>query len=227
MDRMKKVRAPDELVPLINEKLKAETSNIVEIGNLLLEARSNPELGHGRWLPWLNDNFAMSARTAERYCAAAEYVKDRHLKSDTVSNLSARLLYALAQHDYSDSVAVAILKEARTRRVGIGRATALEDEEDEKLAAAEAKERSQREAEDKQEAEDILGGPPPDLPPAPEPAVADILLPGFDTAVRMLKPLHTKPLSKFVGTAYSADDLQAVAEFLNHVAEAIRKRQAA
>jgi hypothetical protein len=226
---MKQVRATDELVPLIHEKLKAETSNIVEIGNLLLEARSCPELGHGRWLAWLNENFAMSVSTAERYTAAADYVEQHRLKIVTVTNMSARLLYALAQgrHGYSDSVVAAILKEARTKRVGIRRADAIAAEEAWKLAGAEAEERSRREAEDKQEAEDILGGPPPDLPRSPEPAVTDFVLPAFDNAIKSLRTLHTKPLSKFVGTAHAADDLKAVAEFLSQVAEAVRKRQAA
>jgi hypothetical protein len=246
---MKQVRALEELVPLIHEKLKAETSNIVEIGNLLLEARSDPELGHGRWLAWLNENFAMSVRTAENYMGAATYAKEHRLKIATVANMSARLLYALAQgrHDYSESVVATILKEARTKRVGIGRANTLADEEVGSLAAAakqkarEIEEEIQREAEKlaeakqkareieeaRREAEDILGGPPPELPPAPEPAVADFLLSAFETAVKSLRTLHTKPLSKFVGTAHAADDLKAVAEFLNLVAEAVRKRQAA
>jgi hypothetical protein len=42
-----------------------------------------------------------------------------------------------------------------------------------------------------------------------------------------LKELHTKPLSKFSGTAHAASDLLKVATFLGEVADTIRQREAA
>lgn len=47
------------------------------------------ELGHGKWDDWFEENLgeAISLRTAQRYMALADGIKDKALKNDTVSFL--------------------------------------------------------------------------------------------------------------------------------------------
>jgi hypothetical protein len=90
------------------------------------------------------------------------------------------------------------------------------------------------EDEAEQEADTILGGPPPDLPPPvtpPEPlkfgtntvwAETD----PFSRAVTDLLELRTKPIARFVGVV-SSTELREVADFLLAVAAAAEKAKAA
>jgi hypothetical protein len=245
---MKSPREPKILAREIKRKLGADTVNIVEIGNLLREAKRHPRMRHGRWLEWLAENFSMSADTAERYRAAAVYVERRRLQNRTVRNLSARVLYALAQgrHRWSDEVVAEILKEATTKRVGLDRVKAIVDEqqrayadsEEGRAAAAEAqrlavrlaeeqaeyqRQVKQAEAERQRKLDEILDTPP-ELPPSPAPKPSDLVL--FDQAIKNLKTIFTRPLSEFTGTTCSADDLTRIGEFLIQVANAIRRAAA-
>ena len=62
--------------------LKRETTDIVVIGDLLMEAQEQIE--HGEWLTWLKSNFGSSIRTAQNYMEAArfasKYAPVAHLK---------------------------------------------------------------------------------------------------------------------------------------------------
>ena len=69
---MKKTKAPtprsttlDQLVAKLRTALQRETTNIIEIGNLLIESRKLLE--HGEWLPWLAKNCDRNIRTALNY----------------------------------------------------------------------------------------------------------------------------------------------------------------
>ena len=53
----------------IRKTLKDDIGNIIRRGELLQEAKV--QLEHGQWLPWLEDNFAMKERTAQRAMAVA------------------------------------------------------------------------------------------------------------------------------------------------------------
>jgi hypothetical protein len=74
--------------------------------------------------------------------------------------------------------------------------------------------------------------PLPDLPPAP-PALLprdEFLISTFANAIKMLKATLTKPAAKFVAAADSphyADDLDMIANFMNQVAAAIKRKTAA
>src|SRR6266700_3589333 len=65
-----------ELQPL----LKAETTNIIGIGKLLIEAKA--QLEHGQWLPWLKANFGSDERTARNYMTAAKLAAKSESDSD-------------------------------------------------------------------------------------------------------------------------------------------------
>jgi Protein of unknown function (DUF3102) len=88
------VRAVPKLTKITNhlhEILKRETGDVVEIGRLLTSAKE--ELGHGEFLPWLEREFSLSEKTANRYMAAHKFmieVAAPLLKSDKLSDLSLR-----------------------------------------------------------------------------------------------------------------------------------------
>jgi hypothetical protein len=220
----------------LDTALKAQSHNVVEIGNLLIEARTHLE--HGHWLPWLKKEFALSERSAENYVKAATFVTEHKLKSETVANLSPTALYRLGSFDTSNdkcrrAIATA-LDEARRGRVGSDRVAsiiarieieAMEAKREAKFEQAEAK--FEQAAADQAEAEKLLDGPPPDLPPSdPSSSVSafplstpPVDLPKFDEAIGTLKRLQAKRLEMFFTTKHSAEDLGAVADFLNQIAQ--------
>jgi hypothetical protein len=217
----------------LHAALKREKNDFIAIGVLLIEARE--ELEYGEWLPWLAENFGSSTSTAENYMNAARFA----VKFPTVRNLKLRpsALYALSgfDSDYEGKVIAAALSEAETKWVNRDRV----EEIWESIFKSERDERQRRENEDKEnqeetenaetaadtEADDILDGPPPDLPPTPKPVVHDVILPSFDQALKSLASLQTKRLEDFSGTEYKADDLHAIADFLHAVADAIERQQ--
>jgi hypothetical protein len=217
---------------IINElqiALKREAADIIAIGNLLLEAKDQVE--HGRWLLWLKANCGLSESTAQNYMNASRFA----IKYPTVGVLKLRptVLYALGSD--LDGISVdkieAIFKVAETEWVNLDRANAIieampeersgiEDEEEQQRPAAE--ERAREEAV-QSEIDDILEGPPPELPPAPEATAPDIALPPFDQAVETLSRLQTKPLASFITTTHSLDKIRMVADFLRDVADKVPK----
>jgi hypothetical protein len=210
--------------------LKREAANFIAIGGLLVEAQD--QLDHGAWLPWLDENFGASVSTAENYMAAARFVA----KFPTVANFKLRptALYLLGRgldqfRQFDDEVIEAVFSEAKTKWVTEDRVrfiwASLQprqprktlDEIEAEMAAEEAAQKAETQA----EVDGILDGPPPDLPLAPEATTSDVILPSFDQAIKALAQLRTKPLEKFIGTAHGADDIREIADFLQHVANAI------
>jgi hypothetical protein len=215
--------------------LKRETADIIVIGGLLIEAQE--QLDHGKWLPWLRENFGSTTQTAENYMAAARFAA----KFKTVLNLKLRptALYLLGRERdnpdglYSRKAIAAILKAAETEWINAERAREIAmsllppppepeptGEIETELAAREA-ERAAAERAAQSEIDDILDGPPPELPPAPETTDHDVILPPFDSAVATLAQLQTKPLTSFRATAHRLDKIKAVITFLQQVADAI------
>jgi hypothetical protein len=71
---------------------RLERRNIFDIGDLLIEAKSQCE--HGEWLDWLSDEFDWSVDTAENYMRVAEMgAKFRNIRN---LKLGKTTLYALA-----------------------------------------------------------------------------------------------------------------------------------
>lgn len=97
----------EQLAASIRKRLRTTCRDAIEIGIDLLKAKK--KLGHGRFLPWIKDNFGMSERTAERYVALAERLGSR---SDTLSDLPLAILHTLAASSTPDAVIenVAMLK---------------------------------------------------------------------------------------------------------------------
>ena len=58
----------------ITEQIKTHldriTTDIIEVGNLLIEAKKQVE--HGDWQLWLDHNFKLSYRTAAKFMSCAE-----------------------------------------------------------------------------------------------------------------------------------------------------------
>ena len=123
MTKAKNIKAPptelDRIATRLRTALRRETTNIIEIGNLLIESRKH--LDHGEWQPWLAEHFDLSYRTAKRYVDAAEYVERSKGKSDTVADLTnlaptAPYWLAAGQH-YTTEEEAAILAATRKGRI--------------------------------------------------------------------------------------------------------------
>ena len=231
--------ALDQLVAQLRTALKRETTNIIEIGNLLIEIRRE-HVQHGEWKTWLAENFDLSYRSARRYESVAEYVK---LKSATVAlfdfeNLSPTVLYELAAGRFSEQKEAAILAATRERRVDWDAALAICDKIDSGSACAKADAEAiaalasgdpealaaflGKDVEDP-ESTAILDGPPPAVPPpAPNAPPIDFALQDFDETISALKGLMTKPATQFVRTVHNADDLELVGLFIRAVIEALK-----
>jgi Protein of unknown function (DUF3102) len=104
---------------------KRGTADLFQVGRLLTLAKK--ELAHGEFLPWLEKEFSLSERTAERYMAAHKFwvtVVEPLLKSDKMANLKLRpsAIYELAEMHSRGTVTeadiVAILNEAAKNWVG-------------------------------------------------------------------------------------------------------------
>jgi hypothetical protein len=113
--KSKNARSLDVIADDIN---KLERANIFDVGDLLLEAKSQCE--HGDWLSWLNDEFDMSVTTAERRMNVAklssEFPKLKNLK------LAAATLNDLADHDDKEdlpSIIGELAKHARKARLKV------------------------------------------------------------------------------------------------------------
>jgi hypothetical protein len=215
------------IVDEIRETFRSDNNNIIRRGELLIEAKAMVE--HGGWLSWLENHFDMSEDTAERVMSVARLAdKFRILRNMDLGHLPKGVLYALASGDYSDDVIKAVLLAAESEPIAIGRLYEIEEalkpesEESEDEVPDEASPEEEAKTEAEKEAEAILDGPPPDLPPTVEPPKpTDFTLAQFDKAIKNLAELHTKSVSKFLGTAHSGDDLRKIADFLGAVADAL------
>jgi hypothetical protein len=144
-----------------------------------------------------------------------------------------RELYGLDDADslYNCKAIAAILTAAETEWINAERAREIAksllppppaepvDEIEEikaELAAREERRAAERAAQ--AEIDDILDGPPPELPPAPEPVADDFTLKSFNEAVATLFRLHTKPLNSFTAAAHAPAILNTIARFMTEVA---------
>jgi hypothetical protein len=99
--KQKNVRTLDTIADNIH---KLERGNIIDIGDLLLEAKAQcrEEHGHGEWLDWLYAEFEWSVSTAERYMRvaglSAKFVSLKNLK------LTKTTLYQLADHECEEDL---------------------------------------------------------------------------------------------------------------------------
>src|SRR3954451_3562042 len=79
---------------------RAERTNVIDIGDLLLEAKAQCE--HGQWLAWLSAEFTWSEDTAARYMKVATLAaRFRSLRN---LNLAVTTLYELADHEREEEL---------------------------------------------------------------------------------------------------------------------------
>ncbi len=224
-------------------------ADVIEIGRLLLEAQD--QLEHGEWLPWVERELDFSERTAQRYvsayCFSLEYVTVTDL------NLTRSALYQIAGGGYEPDEIAAVLAVAAEERVprqrvdeivvafdeakeaeaetGATNADVVEPDDhnepeleaDEYEAADPLSEHMAAQA----EAEAILDGTPPELPPTQSAPEVDFITPAFDAAVSKLRELSSKSLDAFQKCDRTPDEIDAAADFLRHVAEVKSAREGA
>ena len=96
------VNLQDKRVDRITDKIinlqNATTKNCIEIGNLLIEAKSM--LGHGEWLSWLKDKVDFTERTAQRFMAVAKEFPN----TTTLSFSKMLLLLQIPQDEREDYI---------------------------------------------------------------------------------------------------------------------------
>lgn len=63
-------------------------------------------IGHGNFLPWIEAEFSMTERTAQRFMQAAE----AGAEYDTMSDLPPSILYALAASSTPEAVPVEVMR---------------------------------------------------------------------------------------------------------------------
>src|SRR5437763_6680995 len=88
---------------------RAERTNVIDIGDLLLEAKGQCE--HGQWLAWLSAEFTWSEDTAARYMKIATVAgKFRSLRN---LNVATTTLYELANHERGEELPAIIAELAK------------------------------------------------------------------------------------------------------------------
>jgi hypothetical protein len=105
--KKKNIKSLDAIAVEINQLTRR---NIIDIGELLLEAKDQCE--HGDWLEWLDSEFDWSPTTADRYMKAATLSsKFPNLKN---LNIAATTIYALADREDDDQDLSAIIDKLAT-----------------------------------------------------------------------------------------------------------------
>ena len=66
------------------------------MGRLLLEARRHPEIGHGRWMAWVDANCDFCHETGRLYMRIAQAVDDGLITIQTICNLGIRQALEIA-----------------------------------------------------------------------------------------------------------------------------------
>jgi hypothetical protein len=221
----------DRIATQLRTMLRHDTTSVIEKGKLLLRSRELLADEHGRWMPWLAENFDMSYRSPINYCNAAEYVA-RKSKFATVAdftNVAPTVLYRLAAGNYSEQEEAAILAATRERRVDEDAMWAIceklappdDADDDDDDADADDQEDGGEETPDPESEAILAAGADPAVPPPADPMPpTDFALRDFDRAIDELKRLMTKRAAQFAGSAHSAHDLEAVEDFLRAVTKA-------
>jgi hypothetical protein len=80
-----------EAADRIRLRISRTAKDIIDIGRDLIAVKES--LGHGNFLAWIDREFGMNAKSAERFISVAQQFGD---KFDSVSNLSLTVLYELA-----------------------------------------------------------------------------------------------------------------------------------
>lgn len=101
----------DAIAERIRARIRRTTIDIIATGRDLVSVKA--QLGHGGFLKWIDAEFGMSDRTAQRYIAASEFVGT---KSDTVSDLPPATLYRLAAPTTPQPIKARVLADLESGR---------------------------------------------------------------------------------------------------------------
>lgn len=88
-----------EAAERIKLRLRRSAEDIIEIGRDLLSVKER--IGHGNFLPWIEAEFGMTDKTAQRFMNVGRVYAG---KNDIVSNLDVTALYELAAPKTSTEV---------------------------------------------------------------------------------------------------------------------------
>ena len=214
----RKNRVIDTIANEIRVALKREVIDVIAVGALLSEAKKQIDK-HGEWLPWLEQEFSLSQRSAYRYMTAFDFASS-NLPDVANLKITVSALYLLSDECPAPHELAAIVKEAKKRWIGATQARAIVAS----LRSPPEKPVDVDPDDAPASAPEEPSAPPAPPPPAPLPRDA-YFLDKFSAAIGLLKELITKPSTKFVDVAATAD-LQMMANFLNGIATAQNKMKA-
>jgi hypothetical protein len=101
----------------IRERMSRTKQSIIEIGRELIAVKDR--VGHGKFLPWIEREFGVTNKTAERFMSVAARFGD---KFDIVSNLTLTVLYELAAPNTAEEVRTEV-----TERAAAGKKVTVDD----------------------------------------------------------------------------------------------------
>lgn len=103
-----------EVAHRIRQRVRRATADIIENGRDLLRVKQH--LAHGAFLDWIDREFAMSNRTAERWTRLATFAED---KIDTVSILPPAIAYQLSAKSTPVELAEKIISDVKRGAVDL------------------------------------------------------------------------------------------------------------
>jgi hypothetical protein len=114
-------------------RLSRTAQDIIEIGRELIAVKDR--VGHGNFLPWIDREFAMTAKSAERLMSVAEKFGD---KINIVSNLLPTVLYELAAPNTTEEVRTEIVDRAESgERISVADVQATKEKAKQRAYVAE------------------------------------------------------------------------------------------
>lgn len=96
----------------IKVRMARTAADIIDIGRDLISVKES--VGHGNFLPWIDAEFGMTYRTAQRFMSVAERVGT---KSDTMSHLPPTALYALTSPSTPEDIVEEVANRAASGEV--------------------------------------------------------------------------------------------------------------
>jgi Protein of unknown function (DUF3102) len=199
----KRQRPLEVIAADLNSALKRETTDIIKIGSLLVEAKA--QLPHGKWLLWVTEHFPLSKSTVANYVNAYRFA----IEFPNVGNLKIRpsALYMLASGLFNGKEIAVILKKAETQWVDSSIAYQIKPQP--------IRPEPHRALQSKTERKPLSN--PSALPPSPKAQTDTHFRQKFAAAVLDLEKLRTQPSAKFAGVI-SASCLLMICDFLHQVA---------
>ena len=98
-----------EIAERIRMRIRRTAEDIIAIGQDLTQVKG--QLGHGKFLEWINSDLDMSERLAQNFMAVATWAED---KSAKIADLPPSTLYLLAAPSTPKEVAEEVVAEAMT-----------------------------------------------------------------------------------------------------------------